>query len=154
MRAVEKHLRAGKTREVACALAGSHRKTLWDWENEPDGPTAGATLTRRIENAEQKGHGVWEGRLDALARKGNVAAVIFYLKARCGWKEIVQIKGALGINAGDGSPKLVLALDRAKLEQRIADARAADALITSTTPVPEDAVLIEGNGHGGNGHAQ
>lgn len=66
--------------QIALAL-GISKRTLFRYiENNPE-------IDEAYHAGKAKGHGKIANKLFELAEKGNLGAIVFYLKAACGWRE-------------------------------------------------------------------
>jgi hypothetical protein len=89
---VEDYAARGATFEVIAAALGISEDTLSRRRKE------NAEFADAIKRGRAKGETLVEGALWKLIGKGNVAATIFYLKARCGWREVQKIETDLTVN--------------------------------------------------------
>lgn len=125
---VERELAKGHTRESAAAVADISRSTLDRWLADDE-------VRERVIKAEDRGEKTVVDLLLQAAHSGNVAASIFWLKARRGWREVQRVEYV------DQTPvDPFIRMDpsaRQRLEDEARKARSEiDALVEEATSAP------------------
>ncbi|MGO9062163.1 MAG: phBC6A51 family helix-turn-helix protein, partial [Candidatus Binataceae bacterium] len=104
---VERLASQGLTFEQIAASLGIHVATLYKYKRRL------GEFNEALEKGRAAGHDTVTSKLFELVRAGNVAAIIFYLKARCGWRDQGPI-----VEVNNQQQNNVTIMDRALLEHK------------------------------------